>query len=78
MDQIDATVIFGPGLRCAPMGPYVTLHPAGGPGGMATMFDHFGPTLTKDWPACSCPDAAIAVDALVVYGHDQLPCEVRA
>ena len=45
VEQIDASITEGPGLRWAFHGPMLTFHLAGGPGGMAHMLDHFGPSL---------------------------------
>ena len=43
VQQIDDSIAYGPGLRWAIMGPMLTFHLAGGPGGMGHMLDHFGP-----------------------------------
>src|ERR1700689_4431234 len=42
VEEIDASIAFGPGLRWALMGPCLTFHLAGGGGGMGHMLDHFG------------------------------------
>ena len=49
VQQIDDSITYGPGLRWALMGPMLTFHLAGGPGGMAHMLDHFGPALLEPW-----------------------------
>lgn len=38
--DIDAAVLYGPGLRWALMGPFLTFHLAGGEGGMAHFLEH--------------------------------------
>jgi carnitine 3-dehydrogenase len=48
--QIDDAVAFGPGLRWAFMGTFLTFHLAGGAGGMRYFVEHFGPSLEK--PNC--------------------------
>lgn len=48
--QIDDAVAFGPGLRWAFMGTFLTFHLAGGAGGMRHFVEHFGPSLEK--PNC--------------------------
>jgi carnitine 3-dehydrogenase len=53
--QIDAAVREGPGLRWPIMGPCLTFHLAGGPGGMAHMLDHFGPALEEPWTRLQAP-----------------------
>ena len=49
VEQIDASITEGPGLRWALQGPCLTFHLAGGQGGMAHMLDHFGPSLKSPW-----------------------------
>lgn len=49
VEQIDASIVDGPGLRWAVQGPMLTFHLAGGQGGMAHMLDHFGPSLLSPW-----------------------------
>ena len=53
--QIDAAITTGPGLRWPIMGPCLTFHLAGGPGGMAHMLDHFGPALEEPWTRLQAP-----------------------
>ncbi|MDX6350393.1 MAG: carnitine 3-dehydrogenase [Streptomyces sp.] len=56
VDQLDASIAYGPGLRWALMGPCLTFHLAGGPGGMAHMLDHFGPALLEPWTRLEAPE----------------------
>jgi carnitine 3-dehydrogenase len=49
VEQIDQSITDGPGLRWPVQGPCLTFHLAGGPGGMAHMLDHFGPSLLSPW-----------------------------
>jgi carnitine 3-dehydrogenase len=53
--QIDAAITTGPGLRWPIMGPCLTFHLAGGPGGMGHMLDHFGPALEQPWTRLQAP-----------------------
>jgi carnitine 3-dehydrogenase len=55
VEQIDAAIREGPGLRWPIMGPCLTFHLAGGPGGMAHMLDHFGPALEQPWTRLEAP-----------------------
>jgi carnitine 3-dehydrogenase len=55
VEQIDAAIREGPGLRWPIMGPCLTFHLAGGPGGMAHMLDHFGPALEQPWTRLQAP-----------------------
>ena len=68
VDQIDAAVTYGPGLRWALMGPCLTFHLAGGAGGMATMLDHFGPHLTREWTRNTAPEVTPALRESMVNG----------
>src|SRR4029079_14837380 len=55
VEQIDASITEGPGLRWAFHGPMLTFHLAGGPGGMAHMLDHFAPALLEPWTRLDPP-----------------------
>ncbi|MDN5930201.1 MAG: 3-hydroxyacyl-CoA dehydrogenase family protein, partial [Pseudonocardia sp.] len=48
VEQIDQSIVDGPGLRWPIQGPCLTFHLAGGQGGMAHMLDHFGPFTHPD------------------------------
>jgi carnitine 3-dehydrogenase len=55
VEEIDASIAFGPGLRWALMGPCLTFHLAGGSGGMGHMLDHFGAALLEPWTRLQAP-----------------------
>jgi carnitine 3-dehydrogenase len=55
VQQIDDSIVHGPGLRWALMGPILTFHLAGGQGGMAHMLDHFAPALLEPWTRLDAP-----------------------
>jgi carnitine 3-dehydrogenase len=55
VEEIDASISFGPGLRWALMGPCMTFHLAGGGGGMEHMLDHFGAALEEPWTRLQAP-----------------------
>ena len=55
VEQIDAAIREGPGLRWPIMGPCLIFHLAGGVGGMAHMLDHFGPALQEPWTRLEAP-----------------------
>lgn len=55
-EEIDASIVQGPGLRWALMGVNLTFHLAGGEGGMAHMLDHFGPSLKEPWTRLEAPE----------------------
>ena len=49
VEQIDAAIVDGPGLRWAVMGPCLTFHLGGGEGGIAHMLRHFEAALSEPW-----------------------------
>lgn len=55
VEEIDASIAWGPGLRWAQMGPCLTFHLAGGKGGMGHMLDHFGAALLEPWTRLEAP-----------------------
>ena len=68
VEQIDASITEGPGLRWALMGPCLTFHLAGGEGGMAHMLDHFGPSLKSPWTRLEAPELTGALRDQMVDG----------
>jgi carnitine 3-dehydrogenase len=68
VEQIDASITEGPGLRWAFHGPMLTFHLAGGPGGMAHMLDHFGPSLLAPWTRLAAPELTPELRDSVVEG----------
>ncbi len=74
--DIDAAVAHGPGLRWAFMGPFLTMHLAGGEAGFRGALGHFGPGLESWWAERGTPRLdADAIDALsravdeMLHGH---------
>ena len=53
--DIDAALSNGPGLRWAFMGPFLTMHLAGGEGGTRGALHHFGPGLESWWADLGAP-----------------------
>ncbi len=66
-DDIDAAVACGPGLRWAFMGPFLTMHLAGGDGGGQAALEHFGPALESWWADFGTP--RLDRDALAVLAQ---------
>jgi carnitine 3-dehydrogenase len=71
VQQIDDAVAHGPGLRWAIMGPMLTFHLAGGPGGMGHMLDHFGPALLEPWTRLEAPELTSDLRDRVVAGVEE-------
>ena len=68
VEEIDASITSGPGLRWAIMGPCLTFHLASGEGGMAAMLDHFGPCLEAPWTRLVAPPLTADLRARMVEG----------
>jgi carnitine 3-dehydrogenase len=55
VEDIDAAMTAGPGLRWAVMGPHLLYHLGGGPGGIAHYLEHLGPSQEKRWSELKTP-----------------------
>ncbi len=71
VQQIDDAIIHGPGLRWALMGPMLTYHLGGGPGGMAHLLDQFGPALLEPWTRLEAPELTPQLRDQVVAGAEE-------
>ncbi|MEC4019557.1 3-hydroxyacyl-CoA dehydrogenase NAD-binding domain-containing protein [Streptomyces sp. H27-D2] len=71
VEDIDASITEGPGLRWAFMGPCLTFALAGGEGGMAHMLDHFGPSLKSPWTRLEAPELDDALREAMVSGCEE-------
>jgi carnitine 3-dehydrogenase len=68
VEEIDAAIVHGPGLRWPIMGPILTFHLAGGEGGMGYMLDHFDPGLFADWTKLAAPPITAELRQKMVEG----------
>ncbi|MFF2921325.1 3-hydroxyacyl-CoA dehydrogenase NAD-binding domain-containing protein [Streptomyces celluloflavus] len=71
VEDIDASITEGPGLRWAFMGPCLTFALAGGEGGMAHMLDHFGPSLKSPWTRLEAPELDRTLRDAMVDGCEE-------
>nr|WP_025785415.1 L-carnitine dehydrogenase [Sporosarcina sp. D27] len=71
--EIDASIIYGAGLRWAQMGPFLTFHLAGGEQGMRHMLEQFGPALKLPWTKLEAPELTDELKEKVIEG-----CETHA
>lgn len=55
LEDIDAAIWSGPGLRWALMGPHLQHHLAGGEGGYRHLLDHIGPGIEAWWNSLGRP-----------------------
>ncbi|SDL50902.1 3-hydroxyacyl-CoA dehydrogenase [Modicisalibacter muralis] len=53
--DIDAAVVYGPGLRWATMGPHLTYHLGGGEGGIRHYLAHLGDSQQRRWESLGRP-----------------------
>ena len=67
-EEVDASIVYGPGLRWALMGPFLTLHLAGGDQGMRHMLDQFGPALKLPWTKLEAPELTDELAEKVITG----------
>ncbi|MBB6448417.1 carnitine 3-dehydrogenase [Geomicrobium halophilum] len=67
-EEVDKAIVYGPGLRWALMGPFMTLHLAGGNQGMAHMLEQFGPALKLPWTRLVAPELTEALSQKVIEG----------
>ncbi len=49
VEEIDDAICYGPGIRWALMGSFLTYRMGGGEGGMAHFMEQFGPSLQWPW-----------------------------
>jgi len=55
VEDIDAAVTHGPGLRWAIFGPHLTYHLGGGAGGIEHYLEHLGPSQARRWASLGVP-----------------------
>ena len=72
VEDIDRAVRFGPGLRWAIMGPFLTFHLAGGQSGAEHAFEQFGPGLTKLWTTLASPNMKDPLRRAMIAGVDRM------
>lgn len=67
-EEIDASIIYGPGMRWALMGPFLTLHMGGGEQGMRHLLHQFGPALKLPWTKLEAPELTDELANKVIEG----------
>ncbi|TWE10054.1 3-hydroxyacyl-CoA dehydrogenase NAD-binding domain-containing protein [Rudaeicoccus suwonensis] len=68
--DIDTAISAGPGLRWALLGPFVTQHLSGGPGGIEHVLEHLGPPMVEWWDDLGHPQLSPELVAAIVDGVD--------
>ncbi|MBY7144937.1 L-carnitine dehydrogenase [Virgibacillus sp. NKC19-3] len=70
-EEVDASIVYGPGLRWALMGPFLTLHMGGGKQGMTHLLEQFGPALKLPWTKLVAPELTDELAAKVITGTER-------
>jgi 3-hydroxyacyl-CoA dehydrogenase len=70
VEDIDAAIAHGPGIRWALLGPFLNLHLSGGAGGMAHLLAHLGPPMAAMWEELGATRMSPALHAQIVAGVD--------
>jgi len=81
--DVDTAMAWGPGLRWALLGPFLTQHLSGGDGGIEHVLAHLGPPMAEWWADLGTPALTDDVVRAVVAGvadavRDTDPGELRA
>lgn len=71
VEDVDAAVMHGPGLRWALFGPFLNLHLGGGDGGIAHMLEHLGPPMESWWKTLGEPVLTPELKARIAAGVEQ-------
>ncbi len=66
--ELDSAIIYGPGLRWALMGTFLTFHLAGGQMGMKHMLEQFGPALKLPWTKLKAPKLTKNLSNKIIKG----------
>jgi len=66
--DVDTALAWGPGLRWALLGPFVTQHLSGGDGGIEHVLAHLGPPMAQWWDDLGTPTLTPELVRAVVAG----------
>ena len=66
--DLDDAITYGPGMRWALMGTFLTFHLAGGESGMKHMLDQFGPALKLPWTKLKSPELNNKLKQKIING----------
>ncbi len=70
VEDVDAAIAHGPGLRWALLGPFLNLHLSGGAGGMAHNLAHLGPATEAMWRDLGTVHLDVGLTATICAGVD--------
>jgi len=66
--DLDEAITYGPGMRWALMGTFLTFHLAGGEMCMKHMLDQFGPALKLPWTKLKSPKLTKKLKEKIIKG----------
>ena len=69
--DLDEAITYGPGMRWAFMGTFLTFHLAGGEMGMKHMLDQFGPALKLPWTKLKSPNLNKKLKNKIINGTEK-------
>ncbi len=68
VEDVDAALVNGPGLRWSVLGAHMAYHLGGGDGGLAAYLAHLGPSQERRWSTLGNPTLSSDVQAQLVAG----------
>jgi carnitine 3-dehydrogenase len=68
VEDVDAAISSGPGLRWALLGPFATQHLSGGAGGLEHVLAHLGPPMVDWWNDLGSPELTPELVAKLAAG----------
>lgn len=68
VQDIDAALVYGPGLRWSVVGSHMAYHLGGGPGGIRHYLSHLGPSQERRWQDLGSPRLDEATQEKLVAG----------
>lgn len=71
VEDIDAAVVNGPGMRWAAVGPHLAYHLGGGDGGISNYFEHLGASQERRWETLGTPSLTDSVKRKIIKGVDE-------
>ena len=69
--DLDEAITYGPGMRWAFMGTFLTFHLAGGEMGMRHMLNQFGPALKLPWTKLKSPNLNKKLKNKIINGTEK-------
>ena len=69
--DLDEAITYGPGMRWALMGTFLTFHLAGGEMGMRHMLNQFGPALKLPWTKLKSPNLNEKLKNKIISGTEK-------